>query len=65
MIDLRQGIVTMDAMGTQTDIVAEIIQGKGDYCLAVKLRFAITGFHTMSTGYQKDILSGRSYAALV
>ncbi|MGX7776859.1 ISAs1 family transposase [Streptococcus pluranimalium] len=36
MIDLRQGIVTMDAMGTQTDIVAEIIQGKGDYCLAVK-----------------------------
>lgn len=36
MIDLRKGIVTIDAMGTQTDIVDEIIKGKGDYCLAVK-----------------------------
>ncbi len=36
MIDLQQGIVTMDAKGTQTDIVVEILQGKGDYCLAVK-----------------------------
>lgn len=36
MIDIRSGIVTMDAMGTQTEIVEEIIKGKGDYCLAVK-----------------------------
>ena len=36
MIDIRKGIVTIDAMGTQTDIVDEIIKGKGDYCLAVK-----------------------------
>lgn len=35
-IDLRKGIVTIDAMGTQTEIVDEIIKGKGDYCLAVK-----------------------------
>lgn len=35
-IDIRKGIVTMDAMGTQTEIVDEIIKGKGDYCLAVK-----------------------------
>lgn len=36
MIDIRKGIVTIDAMGTQTAIVEEIIRGKGDYCLAVK-----------------------------
>ncbi|MGZ7224786.1 ISAs1 family transposase, partial [Streptococcus pyogenes] len=36
MIDIRKGIVTIDAMGTQTSIVDEIIKGKGDYCLAVK-----------------------------
>lgn len=36
MIDIRKGIVTIDAMGTQTEIVDEIIKGKGDYCLAVK-----------------------------
>lgn len=36
IIDIRKGIVTIDAMGTQTDIVDEIIKGKGDYCLAVK-----------------------------
>lgn len=35
-IDSRKGIVTIDAMGTQTDIVDEIIKGKADYCLAVK-----------------------------
>ena len=35
-IDIRQSIVTMDAMGTQTSIVDEIIKGKADYCLAVK-----------------------------
>ncbi|MBK0349024.1 ISAs1 family transposase, partial [Aerococcaceae bacterium zg-ZJ1578] len=36
MIDIRKGIVTIDAMGTQVEIVDEIIKGKGDYCLAVK-----------------------------
>lgn len=36
LIDIRQGVVTIDAIGTQTDIVEEIIKGKGDYCLAVK-----------------------------
>lgn len=35
-IDIRKGIVTIDAMGTQTEIVDEIIKGKGDYCLTVK-----------------------------
>lgn len=36
LIDIRKGIVTIDAMGTQTEIADEIIKGKGDYCLAVK-----------------------------
>ncbi|HFI0614004.1 TPA: ISAs1 family transposase, partial [Streptococcus suis] len=31
-----KSVVTIDAMGTQTDIVDVIISGKGDYCLAVK-----------------------------
>ncbi|MGQ7383479.1 ISAs1 family transposase, partial [Streptococcus suis] len=35
-LDLRKSVVTIDAMGTQTDIVDVIIGGKGDYCLAVK-----------------------------
>lgn len=30
-IDIRKDIVTIDAMGTQTEIVNEIIKGKGDY----------------------------------
>ena len=35
-IDIRKGIVTTDAIGTQTAIVDTIIKGKADYCLAVK-----------------------------
>ncbi|MGT2843841.1 ISAs1 family transposase [Streptococcus hongkongensis] len=35
-IDIRKGIVTIDAMGTQSEIVDTIIKGKADYCLAVK-----------------------------
>lgn len=35
-IDIRKGIVIIDAMGTQTDIVDGIIKGKRDYCLVVK-----------------------------
>ncbi|HEM3532177.1 ISAs1 family transposase [Streptococcus suis] len=36
LIDIRKGIVTIDAIGTQAEIVDEIIKGKGDYCLALK-----------------------------
>jgi predicted transposase YbfD/YdcC len=35
-IDVRGGIVTIDAMGTQKSIAAEIIGGKADYVLALK-----------------------------
>ncbi|HEM4671678.1 TPA: ISAs1 family transposase [Streptococcus suis] len=36
LIDIRKGIVTIDAIGTQAEIVDEIIKSKGDYCLALK-----------------------------
>jgi len=36
MLDLEGHIVTIDAMGTQTDIAEQIIEKKGDYFLAVK-----------------------------
>ena len=36
LIDIRKGIVTIDAIGTQAEIVDEIIKGKRDYCLALK-----------------------------
>lgn len=35
-IDVRGGIVTIDAMGTQKAIAEEIIRGKADYVLALK-----------------------------
>ena len=35
-IDIRGGIVTIDAMGTQRAIAEEIIRGKADYVLALK-----------------------------
>lgn len=35
-IDIRKGIITTNAMETQTTIVDTIIKGKADYCLAVK-----------------------------
>jgi predicted transposase YbfD/YdcC len=35
-IDVRGGIVTIDAMGTQKAIAAEIIAGQADYVLALK-----------------------------
>ena len=35
-IDVRGGVVTIDAMGTQKAIAREIIRGKADYVLALK-----------------------------
>src|SRR5215470_3806434 len=35
-IDVRGGIVTIDAMGTQKAIAAEVIHGQADYVLALK-----------------------------
>jgi predicted transposase YbfD/YdcC len=36
LIDIQGAIVTIDAMGTQTAIAEKIIDGKGDYLLALK-----------------------------
>ena len=35
-LDLKGALVTMDAMGTQTDIAQAIRNGGGDYCLSLK-----------------------------
>src|SRR4029077_2139856 len=35
-LELRGALVTMDAMGTQTDIARAIRDGGGDYCMALK-----------------------------
>lgn len=35
-LDLKGALVTMDAMGTQTDIAHAIRDGGGDYCMALK-----------------------------
>ena len=36
IISVKQQVVTIDAIGTQTEIVSKIRSGKGDYVLAVK-----------------------------
>jgi predicted transposase YbfD/YdcC len=36
MIDIHGAIITIDAMGTQTEIASKIVKGGGDYVLALK-----------------------------
>lgn len=36
LVDLKGAIVTIDAMGTQTDIAQKIVDGQADYVLALK-----------------------------
>ncbi len=36
LLELSGAMVTIDAMGCQTEIAQQIVDGKGDYCLAVK-----------------------------
>jgi predicted transposase YbfD/YdcC len=36
LIDIQGAVITIDAMGTQTEIARQIIDGKGDYVLALK-----------------------------
>jgi predicted transposase YbfD/YdcC len=36
LIEISGSLVTIDAMGCQTEIAAKIVDGGGDYCLAVK-----------------------------
>jgi len=48
-VDVKNAIVTIDAMGTQTAIAAKIVDGGGDYVLSMKgnqdgLQQAVTEF---------------------
>jgi len=36
LLDLKESIVTLDALGCQKEIVAQIVEKKGDYVIAVK-----------------------------
>ena len=36
MLEISGSLVTIDAMGCQTEIAAQIVEQGGDYCLAVK-----------------------------
>lgn len=36
MLNLKGAVITIDAMGTQREIAAQIVEGKGDYLLCVK-----------------------------
>lgn len=36
LVDIKGAIITIDAMGTQTEIAKDIVDGKGDYVLALK-----------------------------
>jgi hypothetical protein len=36
LLDLKEALVTIDAMGCQKDIATEVVDGGGDYVLAVK-----------------------------
>ena len=51
-IDLSKTIVTIDAMGCQTAITEKIIEGKGDYIIALKAN------QKHSLNLAKDMISG-------
>ena len=36
LVDIKGAIITIDAMGTEKAIAAQIIEGKADYVLALK-----------------------------
>jgi predicted transposase YbfD/YdcC len=36
LVDVKGAIITIDAMGTQTEIAAQIVEAEGDYVLALK-----------------------------
>src|SRR5580692_9094035 len=40
-LDLKGALVTMDAMGTQTDIARAIRDGGGDYCMSLKKNWPV------------------------
>jgi predicted transposase YbfD/YdcC len=60
-IDIRGGIVTIDAMGAQKAIAEEVIRGKGDYVLALKKNHE--SLHRQVVEYIDEQLEGELEAA--
>ena len=58
-IDVRGGVVTIDAMGTQKAIADEVIRSKADYVLALKGNQET--LHQAVIDYIDEQLEGRSY----
>ena len=52
LIDLGKSIITMDAMGTQKKIAQQIVDGNGNYILALKANHEST--HTAVINYNQD-----------
>ena len=55
LIDLEKSIITMDAMGTQKKIAQQIVDGNGNYILALKANHEST--HTAVINYVEDLLN--------
>lgn len=72
MLELEGAVVTLDAMGCQTDIAEQIVDGGGDYILALKgnqgqlhedvaemfAYFEKIGFNHVSHTYQRQVNTG-------
>ena len=61
LLDISGCIVTIDAMGTQTEIIETIIDGGGDYLLAVKENQGHL-FEDIQCLFEVDIAQGMKYA---
>jgi predicted transposase YbfD/YdcC len=55
LIDLGKSIITMDAMGTQKKIAQQIVDGNGNYILALKANHEST--HTAVINYVEELLN--------
>ena len=62
MLDVEGAVVTIDAMGCQRAIAAKIIEGKGDYCIALKGNQK--NLHKEAIQIFKDIDSGNTEICL-
>lgn len=58
LVDIEGSVVTIDAMGCQTDIAKKIIENKADYCLALKANQAT--LHEDVKLYFKDLPAEQS-----
>lgn len=55
LIDLKKSIITIDAMGTQKKIAQQIVDGKGNYILALKANHEKT--HAAVINYVEDYIN--------